>query len=97
MLQRCSNPEIRAEQGGFSALDQVSNKVTLARLPKYHYSAPENSQRQGWTKIGKIAEQAHLSWDGIGPAAELNTPFTMNSISNAYDNIEIVHGCRFVP
>ena len=86
MLQRCSNPEIRAEQGGFSALDQVNNKVTPARLsiaylptrptynrliarnirkngetrrwwpsiPKYHYSAPENSQRQGWTKIGKL-------------------------------------------
>ena len=129
MLQRCSNPEIRAEQGGFSALDQVNEKVTPVRLPiaylptrstynrlitrnlrkngetgrwwpsipKYYYSAPENSQRQGWTKIGKIAEQAHLSWGGVGPAAELNTPFTMNSISNAYDNIEIVHGCRLVP
>ena len=38
-------------------------------------------------KDRQIAEQAHLSWDGVGPAAELNTPFTMNSISNAYDNI----------
>ena len=38
-----------------------------------------------------------IFWDGVGPATELNTPFTMNSISNAYDNIEIVHGCRFVP
>ena len=31
-------------------------------IPKDHYSAPENSQRQDWTKISKIAEKAHLSW-----------------------------------
>ena len=36
MLKICSNPEIRAESGGFSALDQVNDKVTPARLPKFY-------------------------------------------------------------
>ena len=36
MPKRCSNPEIRAESGGFSALDQVNDKVTPACPPKIY-------------------------------------------------------------